>query len=291
MAVDLLHEVKRHAHRDQEARTAVEARDLGRNPQRSTDDRGNHRHERQESGADIGDPLHDPLEVVGGPLAWPVAGDERPEVLEVVGHLLRIEGDRGPEVAEEVDQHDVQHVVEQRLSASEGIVQGTQHGVAGIGIVQVLEEHLGKEQQRTGEDNRHHAGLIHPQRQILPGAAVHATAANMLGALRGNPALPLRHEHHARHHAHEECRQHKQRLHAHLAAATAQFPVRIAAELDQGTRHGRQDARHDQQADPVADPKLVNLFTQPHEEDRARRHRHHGHELPDQRETTIDEKA
>ena len=170
-------------------------------------------------------------------------------------------------------------------------MQGTQHGVAGIGIVQVLEEHLREEQQRTGEDDRHHAGLIHPQREILPGAAIHATATNVLGTLCGNPTLALGHEHHTRHHAHEECRQHEQRFHAHLAAATAQFPVRITAELDQRTRHGRQDARHDQQADPVTNPKLVDLLTQPHQEDRARRHRHHCHELPDQREPAINEEA
>ena len=79
----------------------------------------------------------------------------------------------------------------------------------------------GNEQQAAGEDDRHDARLIDPQRQVLPRAAVDAAAADVLGALRGNAPLPLGDEHHAQHHGHEQHDQHQQRLHADLAAAAA----------------------------------------------------------------------
>ena len=72
-------------------------------------------------------------------------------------------------------------------------------------------------QQAAGEDDRHHAGLVDPQRQVLPRAAVDPAAADVLGALRGDPPLALRDEHHAGDHADEQHGQHEQRLDAELA--------------------------------------------------------------------------
>ena len=59
------------------------------------------------------------FEVVGRALAGTIAGDEAAVVLQVVGHVLRVEGDGRPEVAEEVDQDDVEDVVEEALAAAE----------------------------------------------------------------------------------------------------------------------------------------------------------------------------
>ena len=86
-------------------------------------DRRHNRHQRQEAGADVGDADHHLFQVVGRPLARPIAGNERAVVLQVLGHVLRIEGDRRPEVAEEVNQRDVQHVVDERRAARERVVQ------------------------------------------------------------------------------------------------------------------------------------------------------------------------
>ena len=147
MTVDLLHKVEGHADRDKQARAAVETRDLRRDAQGTSHDRGDDRHERQERGAHVGDPLHHPLQKVGRALARPVAGDEGPKILEIIGHLLGVEGDRRPEVAEEVDQHDIEHVVEKRLAPRERVVQRPQHGTPRIGIVQILEDHLREKQQ------------------------------------------------------------------------------------------------------------------------------------------------
>ena len=51
-----------------------------------------------------------------------------------------------------------------------------------------------KHQQAAGEDDRHHAGLVDAQRQVLPIAAEHAPAADVLGALRRDAPLALRDE-------------------------------------------------------------------------------------------------
>ena len=48
------------------------------------------------------------VDVVGGLLALADAGDERLLLLQVVGHVDRLEGDRRVEVAEEDDQKDVE---------------------------------------------------------------------------------------------------------------------------------------------------------------------------------------
>ena len=63
------------------------------------------------------------------------------------------------------------------------------HNAVGIVAGQALKDERGKHQQAAGEDDRHDAGLIDPQRQILPGAAEDAAAADVLGALRGNAPL------------------------------------------------------------------------------------------------------
>ena len=113
----------------------------------------------------------------------------------------------------------------------------------------------------------------------------------MLGALGRDPPLPLRHEHHAGDHANEQRCQHEQCLDTHLAAATTEFPGGVATEFDQGARHRGQDARHDQQADTVADTEFIDLLAKPHQKYSARGHRHHGHELPEERQSAIDEKT
>ena len=76
---------------------------------------------------DVGDAPQDAFEVIGRALAGTIAGNEAAVVFEVVGHVLGVEGDGGPEIAEEVDQDDVQHVVEIALPL-EGRLQAEEEG-------------------------------------------------------------------------------------------------------------------------------------------------------------------
>lgn len=46
-------------------------------------------------------------------------GIKRAEVFQIVCHVLGIKRDCRPEIAEEIDQNDVQHIVEVRLTAGE----------------------------------------------------------------------------------------------------------------------------------------------------------------------------
>ena len=79
-------------------------------------ERRDHRHDRQERGPDVGDAHHHPFQVLRRALAGPIAGDEAAVVLQVVGHVLGIEDDGRPEVAEDVDQDDEQDGVAPALA-------------------------------------------------------------------------------------------------------------------------------------------------------------------------------
>ena len=153
-----------------------------------------------------------------------------------------------------------------------------------IALRQATEDHRGEQQQAAGEDDRHDVGLVHPQGQVLPCAAENPTPADVLGALRGNAPLALADEHDADHHGRQTG-----------APARARFPSRSGrgcrptrarprasgrSRLAAGAGHAGEDAGHDQQADAVADAVFVDLFAQPHQEDRAGGHRQHDGDLP-----------
>ena len=82
-------------------------------------------------------------------------------------------------------------VVDVRIAAMKNLGDVGQPRDIGPAVRGPLENHLREQQQAAGEDDRHHAGLIDPQRQVLARAAVDAAAADVLGALRGNAPLAL----------------------------------------------------------------------------------------------------
>lgn len=82
------------------------------------------------------------------------------------------------------------------------------------------------------------------------------------------------------HHTDEQSDQHQQLFEAHVVPLTPQGqdgrlePSGLAVEEQVlgGLRQPGHDAGHDDQADAVADTILVDLLTQPHQEDGAGRH-------------------
>ena len=64
-----------------------------------------------------------------------------------------------------------------------------------------------------------------------------------------------------------------------------------SGKLNQRARHSSKDSSHDQQADTVADPELVDLLTEPHQENRPGGHRHHRDELPENGKLAVNKKA
>ena len=102
--------VERHADHDEERRPAEVERDA----ELADEDGGEHADDRHVDGACQGDADQDPIDEVRGALARSNAGNVAAELLEVVRHVARVEGDRGVEVAEEDDQPDVDEAVEER---------------------------------------------------------------------------------------------------------------------------------------------------------------------------------
>ena len=155
---------------------------------------------------------------------------------------------------------------------------------AGESAGQPAEDHHREQQQTAGEDDGHDAGLIDAQRQVLASSAVDPAAADVLGALRGNPPLPLADKHDAGDHADEKHDQDQEHVHAQLALAAAQLQAAAGHDrLDDfadGAGQPGQNIAHDQKTDAVADAVLVDLLAQPHEEYRAGGHRQNGNELP-----------
>ena len=63
--------------------------------------------------------------------------------------------------------------------------QRSSHRLPGIGLASQPKRICGKHQQAAGEDDRHHARLIDPQRQVLPRAAVDAATRTCLALCVG----------------------------------------------------------------------------------------------------------
>src|SRR3954452_17805574 len=131
LALDLLHRVERDAHHDEDRR-ASEREALVRVDDDECDqrDQGNQteveRARQRDAGQDVG-------QVVLGRLARPDPGDEAAVLLHVVGHLLRVEGDRDVEVGEEDDEQEEREHVERVVPAHEVVVDEPHPGrVAGL---------------------------------------------------------------------------------------------------------------------------------------------------------------
>src|SRR5262249_34469985 len=149
------------------------------------------------TGADIGDADHHLLQVIGRSFSGSVAGNEGAEVLEIVGHVLGIEGDGGPEITEEVNEDQVGNVVDVTALgfAKDGGEPMHDMSPPAIGIRdvgEVREDNHGEHEQAAGENNRHDAGLVDFERHVVSSAAEYAPSANVLGALHGNPPLSER---------------------------------------------------------------------------------------------------
>ena len=100
-----------HADHDQKTGAAEELADIERNAQLLGDQRGNDGDDGQEAGAHVGDALHDPLQIFAGERTRANARNHAAMVAQLLRHLVGAELHGGPEVAEEVDQRDLEHHV------------------------------------------------------------------------------------------------------------------------------------------------------------------------------------
>src|SRR5215468_1716977 len=102
--------VERHADHDEQRRAA----EVERNAELGDEDGGQDADRRDVERARQRDAHEDAVDEVRRALSRPDAGDVAAELLQVVRHVARVEGDGGVEVAEEYDQSDVDQAVDQR---------------------------------------------------------------------------------------------------------------------------------------------------------------------------------
>src|SRR5213078_3282880 len=168
--VDLRHGVHRHADDDQEARAA----EIERHRILRDQDLGQDAHRREIDGADHRDAGQHVIEIVGGVLARPDAGDEAAVFAQIIGGLGRVEDDRGVEEAEEHDEADIEEHVERRaMRQITGDVADNAHRRAAARLLKARDRRRQK-QQRGGENRRDHARRVDLQRQMRRLAAGHA---------------------------------------------------------------------------------------------------------------------
>src|SRR4051812_5285416 len=187
LALDLFHRVEGDADHDQDRR-AAEGEALVRVDDDECDQRDQgdetevERARQRDAGQDVG-------QVVLGRLARPDPGDEAAVLLHVVGHLLRVEGDRHVEVGEEDDEQEVRRHVERVITLDQVVVDEPHPGRV-VRLVE-LRGHGREVEQRGREDDRDDAGLVDLQRDVGRAATEHLSADHPAGVLDGYPALRL----------------------------------------------------------------------------------------------------
>ena len=120
-------------------------------------------------------------------LARADAEDVAVVLLEVVGDLHRTEHDGNPEVAETEDQDRVEGVVE-RIAAVEEVSQLAQEAERREIGRQRIEQHGREAHDGASEDDRHHACVVHLERQVVGLRTVHLATDHALGVLDRNLA-------------------------------------------------------------------------------------------------------
>ena len=107
MRVDFVDKVENDAHGNQQARAAKEASKTITDVKRIRDERRNNRDYSKEGSADVRNAQHNLLKVIRRAATGAISLDEGAASLEIIRHILGIERDSRPEVAEEVNERDV----------------------------------------------------------------------------------------------------------------------------------------------------------------------------------------
>src|SRR5919197_273531 len=107
----------------------------------------------------------------------------------------RHERERGIEEGERDDEHEVQRVVEDGVVERADDPGGEVLQPVGVARGEVLRDLARQQQDRDREDDRDHAGVVHPQRDVGGAAGVLTLPAHALRVLHRDAALALLDEH------------------------------------------------------------------------------------------------
>src|SRR5207342_1006734 len=221
-------------------------------------DRRQRRDRAQVEGAGQGQPREDAVEVLGRGPPRAHAGDEAAVLLQVVGLVDRVEGDRRVEVGEDDDEEDLADDVGPAAGAEEG--GEFERG----GSVQQLADRRREGHDRGGEDDRDDAGHVDPQRQIGRTARGHFAPHHPFRVLDRDAALTLLDE--------DDRDDHRQRQERH------HHDEDLIGVRPPGLQPGGQpgdDRGEDHQRDAVADAALGDQLAEPHQQRAPGRKRHH----------------
>ena len=259
VALDLLQGVKDDAHKNQQRGAAIEVGESrGDVHQRSHDGRHDG-HEAEEDGTGQGDARHDRVEILSRLLTRLHTGDETSVLLDVFGHLVGVHRHSRVEIREG-DDHEEEHQI-----VPETVDVGKRGGESRQAL-SLSETGNGDRQEHDGlgEDDRHDAGCIHFQRDVLADATILAVADHTLGILYRDLTRALDEGDGAHHHEeqHDQLDHQQQEASAALAEAGAAFG-------HEGAGKTGDDTDHNDEGDTVADTTVSDLLTEPHDEQGA----------------------
>ena len=123
----------------------------------------------------------------------------------------------------------------------------------------------GEKQKRPGENDRHHARVIHLQRHVLRLAAVHFSANDALGVLHRDLAHALRHRDDGRDHDKEKCHHDDENGGVDLARSGFRGRHKGLPRLCERRGETRHDTDRDDERDAVANAALRDLIAEPHQ--------------------------
>src|SRR6266851_4991355 len=234
---------------------------------------------REIDSAHHGDLGEDGVHVFGGVAAWPDSGDKSVVLTHVVGGFVGVEDDGNVEEAEEHDAHHEQNHVE-RLAMADGL----QHPAQPFAVLDEgqLGQRLRKRQNGRGEDDRNHATGIHLERHVGGLPAHDAAAHYTFSVLHGYAPLAAFDQHDERHH-----RDHHDEDDGQSDEAPFLGDEDVGIDILNGVRQSHDDSGKDDERHAVANAAVGDLFTEPHDERRARSERDDSHQ--DEADARVDD--
>ena len=174
MTLNLLERIENNTYKDQEGSTSEEACELVLDTHLDCEG-GKNRDDSKADGTREGNSVEDIVEILHRLLARLYSGDETAVLLHVFRHHLRIDSDSCIEIREDDDEDCEYEIIPESRIVSDRCCNTP-------GLVAEREEHR-EEHEGLGEDDRHNAGRIDLEREVLTDSAILLVADNPLGIL------------------------------------------------------------------------------------------------------------
>src|SRR4029450_11515932 len=206
MRLYLAHGVEHYADNDQQAGATEKLRRDGRNVQSLAHEAGQNRYQRKKNRAGEREPRHGEIKKIGSRFSGPDSGNVTTVFFQVIRDLRWLKLGRNPEIAEEEDHAGKDDIMRPSVGKRAGDLRGCR-----TVFKCEANDRSWKEEQRPGEDNGHHAGVIYFQRHVLGLSAVHFSPDDTLCILDRDLANTLGNRNYGcddnkqeRHHEHQD---------------------------------------------------------------------------------------